>query len=66
MNGQTLTSTHKYYTDKDGVKRVAILEEEYERMKEDLEDVTAYFERKDEATTTEEEYKKWLKDEGLL
>jgi hypothetical protein len=67
MNGQTLSSTtHKHYIDKEGVKRVDMPEDEYEQLKEDLCDVAVYLERKDEATITEDEYKKWLKDEGLL
>jgi hypothetical protein len=65
MNGQTLTSSHKYYTE-DGVKMVGIPEEEYEKMKENLEDIAAYLERKDETPISLEEYKKWLKEEGLL
>jgi hypothetical protein len=67
MSGQTLSSTaRKHYIDEEGVKRVDMPEDEYERLKEDIYDVAVYLERKDDATITEEEYKKWLKDEGLL
>lgn len=67
MNEQMLTSTaSKHYVDKEGVKRIDMPEDEYEQLKEDLYAITVYLERKDEATITKDEYKKWLKDEGLL
>ena len=56
----------KYVTDDDGNKSVVLPAETYEEMLEDIQDLVAIAERKDEESITFDELKKSLKSDGLI
>jgi PHD/YefM family antitoxin component YafN of YafNO toxin-antitoxin module len=57
----------QYLVDESGQKTAVVLPlEEYEELIEDIHDLAAIAERKDEATTSFDELKKRLEADGLL
>ncbi len=57
----------QYLTDETGKKTAVLLPiEEYERLLEDLEDLAAIAERREEPTVSHEEMLRELKQDGLL
>ena len=64
---QLQTLHPKYITDEKGVKTEVILPiAEYYELLEDLEDLTVIAERRDEPTTTHEDFITELKADGLI
>ena len=57
----------QYITDDKGEKKGVIMNiSDYQSLMEDVEDLTACAERRDEATIPHEEFLKKLKEDGLL
>ena len=62
-----MSRSAQYLTDEAGKKTAVLLPiEEYERLLEDLEDLAAIAERREEPTVSHEEMLKELKRDGLL
>lgn len=62
-----MRSNAQYLTDEKGRKTAVLLPiEEYERLLEDLEDMAAIAERRDEPTLSHEELIRDLRRDGLL
>ena len=65
MSGKTFNP--QYVLDKSGQKAFVVLPvDEYESLLEDLQDLTAIAERRDEPKISLEEFKQGLKADGLL
>ena len=56
----------KYITDENGEKKVVLPAESYEELLEDIQDLVAIAERKDEETISLDELKKNLKADGVI
>jgi len=56
----------KYVTDDDGNKSIVLPAETYQEMLEDIQDLVAIAERKDEESITFDELKNSLKSDGLI
>ncbi len=61
-----MTLHPKYITDEHGIEEVVLPLSEYEALLDDLEDLTAIAERKDEPTIPWDTLKQKLKADGLL
>lgn len=62
-----MSSNAQFVTDKDGKKTAVLLPiAEYEQLLEDLEDLAAIAERREEPTISHEEMIRDLKKDGLL
>ena len=61
-----LEKKYQFITDEDGNKSVVIPVEDYEGILEDIQDLAAIAERKEEGSLSLEDLKKNLKADGLL
>ncbi len=61
-----MSATVQYLTDKKGKKTAVVLPiEDYEKLREDLDDLAVIAERRDEETIPHAEFKRSLKRHGL-
>jgi hypothetical protein len=62
-----MTQTVQYLTNDKGKKTAVVIPiSDYEKLLEDLDDLAAIADRRDEPTTSHEDFKKELKRDGIL